>query len=87
VTPEWSVSLQLLRGISDIQPPDTVQKDCINEWTSPDEDGVNFYARPLKVKKSERFLKVSLMHVLSYLSILGFWQKAKSCLWPGLLFK
>jgi hypothetical protein len=47
---------QLLRRASDIQPPKTIQKDCINEVTSPDPDGVN-YARPLKVTKAERFLK------------------------------
>jgi hypothetical protein len=31
-------------------------KDCTNERTSPDPDGVN-YARPLKVTKAKRFLK------------------------------
>jgi hypothetical protein len=54
---------QLLRETSGIQPHETVQKDCTNEGTSPDPDGVN-YARPLQVTKAERFLKGALMHVL-----------------------
>jgi hypothetical protein len=45
---------QLLEGTSGIQPPKIVQKDCTNEGTSPDPDGVN-YAKPLKVTKIERF--------------------------------
>jgi hypothetical protein len=48
--------LQLLRGTSSTEPCETVQKDCTNEGTSPDPDRVN-YARPLKVTKTERFLK------------------------------
>jgi hypothetical protein len=54
---------QLLRGTSGIQPPKTVQKDCINEGISPDPDAVN-YARSLKVTKDERFLKGGSMHML-----------------------
>jgi hypothetical protein len=73
------VSIPQLRGTSDIQPCETVKKYCTNEGTSPDPDGVN-YARPLKVTKAERFSKGALRHVLSYLSLLGFRQKAKSCL-------
>jgi hypothetical protein len=45
---------QLLRETSGIQPHKIVQKDCTNEGTSPDADGVN-YASPLKVTKAERF--------------------------------
>jgi hypothetical protein len=47
---------QLLRETSGIQPPETVQKDCTNEETSPDPDGIS-YARPLKVTKAERLFK------------------------------
>jgi hypothetical protein len=43
-----------LRGTNDVQPCETVQKDCTNEGTSPDPDGVK-YARPLKVTKAGRF--------------------------------
>jgi hypothetical protein len=45
---------QLLKGTSGVQPSKTTQKDCIDEETSPDEDGVN-YATPSKVTKAERF--------------------------------
>jgi hypothetical protein len=45
---------QILRGTSAVQPPEAVQKDCTNEGTSLDTDGVN-YVRPLKVTKAERF--------------------------------
>jgi hypothetical protein len=45
---------QLLRGTSGVQPPKTVQKDYINEGTSPDPDGVSC-VRPLKVTKAKRF--------------------------------
>jgi hypothetical protein len=54
---------QLLRGTSGTQLPEMVQKDCTNEGSSPDTNGVN-YARPLKITKAERFLKEALMHVL-----------------------
>jgi hypothetical protein len=54
---------QLLRGTSGIKPPEIVQKDCTNEETSPDADGVS-YARPLKVTEAERFLK-GLLHMCS----------------------
>jgi hypothetical protein len=47
---------QLLRRASDIQPPETVQKDYTNEETSPGPDGVN-YAICLKATKAERFKK------------------------------
>jgi hypothetical protein len=43
---------QLFRETSGIQPPKTFQKDCTNEGTSPDPDGVN-YGRLLKVTKAE----------------------------------
>jgi hypothetical protein len=55
LTLEWSMSPNF-RGTSGVQPPETIQKDCTNEGTSPDPDGVN-YSRLLKVTKAERFLK------------------------------
>jgi hypothetical protein len=45
---------QLLRETIGIQPHEIVQKDCTNEETSPNPNGVN-YPRPLKVSKAERF--------------------------------
>jgi hypothetical protein len=63
MTPEWWAFFQLLRETMGIQPPGTVQKDCTNERTSPDLDGVN-YTRPLKVTKAEIF-KGGLLHMCS----------------------
>jgi hypothetical protein len=57
------IILQLLRGTSGVQQPKTFQKDCTNEGTSPDPNGIS-YARPLKVTKAERFKKGGLIHVL-----------------------
>jgi hypothetical protein len=72
---------QLLRGTSGIQPPKTFQKDCTNEGTSPDPDGVN-YARPLKATKAERFKKgVSHACVLIFKPS-RLLAKGKLSLWP-----
>jgi hypothetical protein len=67
---------QVLQEKSGIRPCETVQKDCTNEGTSPDADGVSYitYIRSLNVTKAQRYFflfKGALTHVLQYLSFLG----------------